>query len=374
MKFLTDQDVYAVTIRFLTGWGHDVVTAAQLSLPRAEDAQLLRVAHQEGRIFVTRDRDFGGLVFVQGGGTGVIYLRISRSTVNAVHAELERVLALYFEQELRSSFLVVEPGRHRIRRLAQSGRPRAIGEQETLPAGFGKRAPPMNLYVGTSGYSYKEWKGTFYPKDLSEKKMLHYYGERFRTVEINNTFYRMPKASVLEAWAAEVPADFKFVLKASQRITHMQRLKDADDSVRYLLEVAATLKDRLGPLLFQLPPNLKKDVPRLRDFLALLPSERRAAFEFRHQSWFDDEVFALLRQNQAALCIAEAEGDLQVPFVSTADWGYLRLRMPDYTDADLKTWLKRVQEQSWKDTFVFFKHEDEGKGPQMAKRFLDLAG
>jgi uncharacterized protein YecE (DUF72 family) len=231
----------------------------------------------------------------------------------------------------------------------------------------------MNVYVGTSGYSYKEWKGTFYPKDLSEKKMLHYYGERFRTVEINNTFYRMPKASVLEAWAAEVPGDFKFVLKASQRITHMQRLKDADDSVRYLLEVAGTLKERLGPLLFQLPPNLKKDVPRLRDFLTLLPSERRATFEFRHQSWFDDEVFGLLRQNQAALCIAEAEGDLQVPFVSTADWGYLRLRLPDYTDADLKTWLKRVQEQGWKDAFVFFKHEDEGKGPQMAKRFLELA-
>ena len=171
-----------------------------------------------------------------------------------------------------------------------------------------------------------------------------------------------------------MPANFKFVLKASQRITHLQRLKDADDSVRYLLEVAGTLKERLGPLLFQLPPNLKKDVPRLRDFLTLLPSERRAAFEFRHQSWFDDEVFTLLRQNQAALCIAEAEGDLQVPFVSTADWGYLRLRMPDYTDADLKTWLKRVQEQGWKDAFVFFKHEDEGKGPQMAKRFLELPG
>ena len=232
----------------------------------------------------------------------------------------------------------------------------------------------MNLYVGTSGYSYKEWKGTFYPKDVPDKQMLHFYGEQFRTVEINNTFYRMPKASVLEAWAGEVPADFKFVLKASQRITHMQRLKDADDSVRYLLEVAGTLKDRLGPLLFQLPPNLKKDVPRLRDFLTLLPSERRAAFEFRHQSWFDDEVFGLLRQNQAALCIAEAEGDLQVPFVSTAGWGYLRLRLTDYTDADLKTWLKRVQEQGWEDAFVFFKHEDEGKGPQMAKRFLELAG
>jgi len=230
----------------------------------------------------------------------------------------------------------------------------------------------MNLYVGTSGYSYKPWKGPFYPKDLPDKQMLHYYGEQFRTVEINNTFYRMPKASVLQAWAAEVPADFKFVLKASQRITHMKRLKDAGDSVSYLLEVAGELKERLGPLLFQLPPNLKKDVPRLRDFLALLPSKRRAAFEFRHQSWFDDEVFELLRDHQAVLCIAEAENDLEIPFVSTADWGYLRLRLPEYQDAELKAWLKRVRQQEWRDAFVFFKHEEEGKGPQMAKRFLEL--
>ena len=141
----------------------------------------------------------------------------------------------------------------------------------------------MNLYVGTSGYSYKEWKGPFYPDDLPDKQMLRFYGERFRSVEINNTFYRMPKASVLEAWAGEVPADFKFVLKASQRITHHQRLKDAADSVSYLLEVTGALKERLGPLLFQLPPYLKKDAPRLREFLALLPPTCRAAFEFRHQ-------------------------------------------------------------------------------------------
>src|SRR5262245_4400969 len=162
-------------------------------------------------------------------------------------------------------------------------------------------------YVGTSGYSYKEWKGNFYPKDLPDKQMLHYYGEHFQSVEINNTFYRMPKESVLEAWAAEVPADFKFVLKASQRITHMQRLKASDDSVSYLLAVAGALRERLGPLLFQLPPNLKKDVPRLHDFLKLLPRDRPSAFEFRHQTWFDEEVFALLREHQVALCIAEAE-------------------------------------------------------------------
>ena len=231
----------------------------------------------------------------------------------------------------------------------------------------------MDLYVGTSGYAYKPWKGPFYPEDLPDKQMLHYYGERFRSVEINNTFYRMPKASILEAWAAEVPTSFKFVIKAPQKITHIQRLKDTDGSVAYLLEIVSVLKDRLGPLLFQLPPHLKKDAARLRDFLALLPPERRAAFEFRHKSWFDEEVFGLLRERRAALCIAEAEDDLQVPFVSTADWGYLRLRRSDYGDAELQTWVTRIREPGWQDTFIFFKHEDEGKGPQMAKRFLELA-
>ena len=231
----------------------------------------------------------------------------------------------------------------------------------------------MNFYVGTSGYSYKEWKGSFYPEDVSTDKMLRYYGGQFGAVEINNTFFRMPKPEVLEAWAAEVPADFKFVLKASRGITHMKRLKDAGESVAYLLKVAETLNERLGPLLFQLPPNLKKDAARLRDFLALLPRDRRAAFEFRHQSWFDDEVLGLLRDHRATLCIAEAEDELEIPFVSTANWGYLRLRMPDYTDAELKDWVQRVRQQDWHDAFVFFKHEDEGKGPQLAKRFLELA-
>jgi uncharacterized protein YecE (DUF72 family) len=231
----------------------------------------------------------------------------------------------------------------------------------------------MNLYVGTSGYSYKEWKGTFYPKDLPDKQMLRYYGEHFCTVEINNTFYAMPKASVLEGWASAVPADFKFVLKAPQRITHTQRLKDTDDSVSYLFKVAVALQERLGPILFQLPPNLKKDGERLRAFLALLPSQRRVAFEFRHASWFDDEVLGLLREHGAALCIAEAEGDLEVPFVATADWGYIRLRLPEYSDEALTEWIKRVRQQKWRDAFVFFKHEDAGKGPKMGKRFLELA-
>jgi uncharacterized protein YecE (DUF72 family) len=232
----------------------------------------------------------------------------------------------------------------------------------------------MNLYVGTSGYSYKEWKGSFYPKDLSPKAMLAYYGDRFRTVEINNTFYRIPKKSVVEAWASEVPADFRFVLKASQRITHFQRLKDADEPLSYMLGAVAALKERAGPLLFQLPPNLQKDVPRLGAFLSLLPPQRRAAIEFRHQSWFDDEVFQLLREQRATLCIAEAEDGLEVPFVSTGDWGYLRLRQPHYSDAELKMWAKRVADQNWQDAYVFFKHEDDGKGPQMATRFLELSG
>jgi uncharacterized protein YecE (DUF72 family) len=231
----------------------------------------------------------------------------------------------------------------------------------------------MKLYVGTSGYSYKEWKGPFYPEDLPDREMLRYYGERFRSVEINNTFYRLPKASVLEGWAAEVPEGFRFVLKASQRITHKQRLKDAGDLVDYLFKAAGSLKERLGPTLFQLPPFLRKDVPRLRDFLLMLSGRGAAAFEFRHQSWFDDEVFGVLREHRAALCIAEAENDLEIPFVSTADWGYLRLRRPDYGEAELREWVRRIRGQGWHSAYIFFKHEEEGKGPLMAGKFLELS-
>lgn len=231
----------------------------------------------------------------------------------------------------------------------------------------------MNIYVGTSGFAYKAWKGSFYPSDLPERQMLRYYGGHFRAVEINNTFYGMPTVPLLEAWAQEVPADFRFVLKASQRITHQRRLMDADEDAGYLLDVAATLEQRLGALLFQLPPNLKKDAPRLDAFLALLPPPHRAAFEFRHPSWFDDEIFGLLRAHRAALCLAEAEDGLEVPCVATADWGYLRLRRTDYGDADLAAWAQQVNKQPWQDAFVFFKHEDEGKGPRLAQRFLELA-
>ena len=231
----------------------------------------------------------------------------------------------------------------------------------------------MSLYVGTSGFSYKEWKGKFYPEDLPDKEMLRFYGERFKSVEINNTFYRMPRPAMLENWTAEVPANFKFVLKAPQRITHMQRLKDSAESVAYFLKTATVLKEQLGPLLFQLPPFLRKEEDRLREFLPLLPSDRRVALEFRHESWFDSSIFDLMREHNAALCIAEAEEGVNTPFESTADWGYLRLRRPDYTGKDLKDWIERIGGKKWRDAFIFFKHEDEGKGPEMAKRFLDLA-
>jgi uncharacterized protein YecE (DUF72 family) len=231
----------------------------------------------------------------------------------------------------------------------------------------------MNIYAGTSGFAYKEWKGPFYPEDLPEAEMLEFYAERFRTVEINNTFYRMPKPALLEHWATRVPPDFRFVIKASRQITHLKRLKDVGDSVSYLLKVTGSLQPHLGPLLFQLPPFLKKDAARLREFLSLLPANQRAAFEFRHQSWFDTEIFDLLRDHRAVLCVAEAENDLDIPFVSTADWGYLRLRRPDYGDADLKEWIERLRQQQWREVYVFFKHEDEGKAPMMAKRFLELA-
>lgn len=231
----------------------------------------------------------------------------------------------------------------------------------------------MKLHVGTSGYSYKEWKGSFYPEKLAAKEMLRYYGERFDAVEINNTFYRIPKSAVVEAWAEEVPARFQFVLKASQRITHILRLKEVGEPVSIFLKVAGALGERLGPLLFQLPPNMKRDVDRLRELLALIPRHVRVTLEFRHASWFDDEVLQVLGDHGATLCIAEAEGDLVTPLASTADWGYLRLRMPEYSDAELVTWLQRIRQQPWQEVYVFFKHEDEGKGPQFAKRFLELA-
>jgi len=230
----------------------------------------------------------------------------------------------------------------------------------------------VKIRTGTSGWSYKEWKGFFYPEKLAAKDMLRYYSERFPTVEVNNTFYRMPNEATLLGWASQVPEDFTFVLKASKRITHDKRLKEVGDSVEYLLRTAGALGTRLGPFLVQLPPNMKKDVPRLRDFLAIFPA--RAAFEFRHTSWHDDEVYAALREKNAAWCIADTGEADDPPFMATADWGYLRLRRVVYEESDIASWAERVKAQSWGEAYVFFKHEDAGTGPKLAARFLELCG
>jgi uncharacterized protein YecE (DUF72 family) len=219
----------------------------------------------------------------------------------------------------------------------------------------------MRVHVGTSGYSYKEWKGSFYPEDLKNADMLRYYAERFSAVEINNTFYRMPKASMLESWAQKVPSGFLFVLKASQQITHRKRLKKAGEPLEYLLRTASVLGAQLGPVLFQLPPYFKKDVSRLREFLDLLPEGRPFAFEFRHETWAADEVHEALRTRNCALVCADTEnsGEDGAPIVPTADWGYLRLRRCDYTEAELAPWADRIRAQRWQTAFVFFKHEDD---------------
>ena len=231
----------------------------------------------------------------------------------------------------------------------------------------------MKLHVGTSGYSYKEWKGNFYPEDLPAKEMLSYYSRRLPAVEINNTFYRLPQPSMMENWKAQVPARFRFSIKATQRITHIKRLKNAADETNYLLETASLLEQRLGVVLFQLPPNFKKDTERLRGFLDLLKPDLRTAFEFRHETWFDDEIFGLLRDKDCALVVSDTDEKPLSEIISTARWGYLRLRRTSYDESDLAEWMKRVQDQKWKDAFVFFKHEDEGTGPKLAAQFLELA-
>ena len=232
----------------------------------------------------------------------------------------------------------------------------------------------MKLHVGTSGYSYKEWKGNFYPEDLPAKEMLSYYSRRLPAVEINNTFYRLPQPSMIENWNAQVPARFRFSIKATQRITHIKRLNNVADETKYLLETAALLEQRLGVVLFQLPPNFKKDIERLKAFLDLLQPDLRTAFEFRHESWFDDESFDLLRARDCALVVSDTDEKPLSDIISTARWGYLRLRRTAYDENDLVEWMKRVQDQKWKDAFVFFKHEDEGTGPKLAAQFLEIAG
>ena len=228
----------------------------------------------------------------------------------------------------------------------------------------------MRLFAGTSGYSYKEWKGTFYPEDLPAKRMLAYYSTRLPAVEINNTFYRLPRESVLEGWAAATEERFRFAIKASRRITHHGRLRGVEELLQYLLDTVQVLGDKLGPLLFQLPPYLKRDDEALGAFLELLPPRCRAAFEFRHDSWLDDEVYALLSGHGGAALVASDRSDkADPPLVATADWGYLRLRRTDYAAADLTRWAERVRGQPWREVFVFFKHEETAGGPDLAQSF-----
>lgn len=231
----------------------------------------------------------------------------------------------------------------------------------------------MAIWVGTSGYNYPEWRGSFYPEKFPTSKMLPYYAERFSTVEINYTFYRMPNAKTLAAWDAETPAGFAFTLKVSRRITHDARLKDVDESLRYFVDTARTLGPKLGPLLFQLPPYFKKDLGRLGDVLVLLPSGIRCVFEFRHDSWFSEDVYERLRARNAALCVADTEQGT-TPAVATADFGYFRLRDEGYSKEDLNQWSQTITELGigWQDTFVYFKHEESGIGPALALEFAAL--
>lgn len=232
----------------------------------------------------------------------------------------------------------------------------------------------MKLYVGTSGYSYKEWKGSFYPEKLPAKEMLAYYSSRLPAVEINNTFYRLPQISVLESWSEQVPGNFKFSVKASQRITHFKRLQNTEEDTKYLFQTVASLGEKLGVMLFQLPPNFKKDLGRLESFCEHLPQTVRSSFEFRHPTWFDDDVLELLKRRNIALCTSDTD-EMPVSHIDkTANWGYLRLRRVNYSEEALSEWLERIRQQDWEETFVFFKHEDEATGPKLAAHFLGRAG
>jgi uncharacterized protein YecE (DUF72 family) len=233
----------------------------------------------------------------------------------------------------------------------------------------------VRLLAGTSGYAFKEWKGSFYPSDCKDDAMLGLYAAQFGAVEINNTFYRLPKEQVLIDWAAQVPEPFTFAIKASQRITHHARLKpESLSAVEYLMKNTASLGSRLGPILFQLPPNMKKDFDRLRVFLDTLPLDRRFTIEFRHESWFGDDVFDALRARDIAMCITE-QAEFASPVVSTASWGYARLHKLDYDAPALAEWAKTIAAQPWNDAYVFFKHDEGiGSGPPAVGNFTRAFG
>ena len=229
----------------------------------------------------------------------------------------------------------------------------------------------MEMLAGTSGYSYKEWVGPFYPEKMPASSMLQFYARRFPTVEINNTFYRMPAEALLEQWAGAVPGNFRFTLKAPRRLTHIKRLRDVGADAAEFIRRASVLQDRLGMLLFQLPPTLRKDLPRLRDFLAGLPPAPRIAVEFRHDSWHDEDVYAALRERHAAVCVAE-DDDGAWPFVCTSADAYLRLRRTQVDESDLRAWVDRLRAAPLERVWVYFKHEDEALAPKFAAQFTDL--
>ena len=230
----------------------------------------------------------------------------------------------------------------------------------------------MSIWIGTSGFQYKEWKGSFYPEDLPAAKMLPYYAERLSTTEINYTFHRIPSAKTIENWNNLTPAKFRFALKAPQKITHWAKLRDCADTMRFFFDVVSALGEKLGPILFQLAPNFKKDAVLLADFVNGFPSGLRAAFEFRHESWFDDGIWEIFKARNVALCLNET-ADFAAPKIATADYGYLRLRREDYAKIDIEGWSKFVSEQKdWKDAFVYFKHEEAGAGPRFAKQMMEL--
>ena len=229
------------------------------------------------------------------------------------------------------------------------------------------------LLAGASGYSFKEWKGSFYPEKIKAEDMLPFYAQHLPTVEINNTFYRMPGVDMLKAWVAATPEHFRFAIKASRRITHIARLKAeaAADSVQYLYRNLTALGAKRGPVLFQLPPNLKKDLPRLEAFLSLLPDDHRAAFEFRNESWFADDVYDALKAAGASLCLSEREDNAPPPLVETAPWGYVRLRLETYSDDELAQWARRLEATSWREIHAYFMHEPTA--PAYAKALMGFA-
>ena len=233
------------------------------------------------------------------------------------------------------------------------------------------------ILIGTSGYNYPEWKGSFYPADLPATKMLPYYASKFPTVEINYTFYRMPTPKLIAGWRAQVPPTFRFTLKAPKRITHDKRLRAAEvaESVNGFITAASELGPQMAALLFQLPPNFKKDLGLLNEFLSLLPPKTTAAFEFRNASWLEEDVFDALRTRNIALCIADSE-TRETPLVQTADYAYFRLRDEGYGDGDIARWTEAAQQAgaTAKDVFVYFKHEDEGKGAAFGQQMMTLLG